>query len=97
MSSAPEPVCDGAYVLLSQVVCVDELNEKWKVRRTNPRTGVGAEAKRIPAHCLECATGVWLEGRSARRSAATMGNMTAAATCLVVGKLDQLALATALC
>ncbi|MFL5182379.1 MAG: hypothetical protein ACJ8CQ_17870, partial [Microvirga sp.] len=29
-------LCDGAYVVLSQVVCMDELNEKWKVRRTNP-------------------------------------------------------------
>jgi hypothetical protein len=48
MSSAPEPVCDGAYVPLAQVVYVDELNLKWKVRRTNPPIGFGAEVERSP-------------------------------------------------
>jgi len=47
--------CEGACAMLSEVGCVGELNQKWKLRRPNPRT----------------------EG--ARRSAATMGNVTAAA------------------
>src|SRR5215207_3299261 len=39
---------------------------------------------------------VWLEAEGARRSAATIGSITAAATRFIVGKLDQVALAAGL-